>query len=137
MIIEGIVEKGKQLGRTLGFPTANILSDGKGDFPGMGVYAGALWLENESAPRPCMVNLGVHPTAPEGKPTIEAYILNFSGDIYGRRVRLELFRFLRAERRFDSLEALKNQLASDKMQTEKWAEEVCEAYRFQGMNPES
>ncbi|MBR6767190.1 MAG: riboflavin kinase [Clostridia bacterium] len=136
MIIEGIVETGKRLGRTIGFPTANILADGNGDFPGKGVYAGALWLEGESAPWPCMVNLGIHPTAPEGKPTIEAYILNFSEDIYDRRVRLELSCFLREETRFEGLEKLRAQLESDRLQTEIWAKKVYEQYGFQSMDPE-
>ena len=132
MIIEGVVETGKRLGRTLGFPTANILSEGQGSLPGRGVYAAALWLEGEDAPRPCMVNLGVHPTAPGGKPTIEVHILNFDGDIYGRGVRLELLDFLRPERRFESLDELRAQLESDRARTECWAASVADRYHWQG-----
>lgn len=112
MIVTGVVAHGKALGRRLGFPTANLAPDG----PVMsenGVYAAAFWLEGEPLPRRCMVNQGVHPTAPEGLPTIEAHLLDFSGDLYGRRARIEYLRFLRPEHRFDGLDALKAQLRRD------------------------
>ena len=112
MVIAGTVEHGKALGRRLGFPTANLRFDGDVPCPN-GVYAAAIWVGDEPLPRPCMVNQGVHPTAPEGKPTIEAHLLDFEGDLYGEKARIEYLRFLRPERRFDGLEALKAQLARD------------------------
>ena len=112
MIMTGTVEHGKQLGRRLGFPTANLSVDGQVASEN-GVYAAAIWLEEEALPRRCMVNQGVHPTAPEGKPTVEAHLLDYAGDLYGRRVRLEYLHFLRPECRFDGLEALRAQLARD------------------------
>ena len=95
MLIRGIVENGKKLGRTIGFPTANILPDDMKLTPEKGVYVAAIWLEGENRPRACMVNSGVHPTVPDGKPTLEAHILNFSGDIYGKRISLEMLHFVR------------------------------------------
>ena len=112
MVITGSIEHGKALGRRLGFPTANIRPDGDVASEN-GVYAAALWLEGEPRPRRCMVNQGVHPTAPEGKPTVEAHLLDFDGDLYGMRVRLKYLKFLRPERRFDGLDALKAQLSRD------------------------
>ena len=95
MIVEGIVEMGKQLGRTLGFPTANIRPERTvGDYPANGVYVAALWMQGDNRAYPCMLNQGVHPTVPEGKPTIEAHLLNFDGDLYGQRLRVIYLHFL-------------------------------------------
>ena len=121
MVITGTVERGKQLGRRLGFPTANIRPDeGCALPPENGVYAAAIWLAGEDAARPCMLNQGVHPTVPEGKPTVEANLLDYDGDLYGRRVRVEYLRFLRPERRFDGLEALRAQLTRDRRAVADW-----------------
>jgi len=107
----GTVVRGKQLGRTIGFPTANIEPDGPAAAES-GVYIAEVSVAG-GAPLPCMVNQGRHPTAPEGPPTIEAHILGFSGDIYGCRVEMEYLEFLRPERKFPSLDALRAQLDED------------------------
>ena len=121
MVISGIVETGKRLGRTIGFPTANIRTDPTGGSRAQnGVYAAAIWLEGESGARPCMLNQGSHPTVPDGKPTIEAHLLDFSGDLYGRRVRVAYLHFIRPERRFDSLDALRDQLGRDRDAVRRW-----------------
>lgn len=115
MILTGKIVRGKQLGRTLGFPTANLKPDSP--FPGVrGVYAGYFRL-NQGERMPCMVNIGSHPTAPEGMPTIEANLLDFTGDLYDKRAEIELVAFLRPEQRFPSLEALRAQLALDRQHT--------------------
>lgn len=117
MILSGIIVRGKQLGRTIGFPTANLQPDAP--FPGVrGVYAGYYRI-NGGDRLPCMVNIGSHPTAPEGEPTIEAHLLDFSGDLYDSRAEIELVAFLRPERRFPSLDALKTQLSLDREATRK------------------
>ena len=113
MVMEGVIEHGKGLGHRLGFPTANLRPEGAPDLPANGVYAASILLEGETVPRPCMLNQGVHPTVPEGKPTIEAHLLDYTGDLYGRRARIEYLRFLRPERRFDGLDALQAQLFRD------------------------
>lgn len=111
----GMVEEGKRLGRTIGFPTANIRAALAEDMP-RGVYAA--WLRADGQRYGCMVNIGSHPTAPEGKPTIEAHIFGFSGSLYGHMVELEIAGYLRAEVRFPSLDALKKQLAQDALQAQ-------------------
>ena len=120
-MITGVIEHGKSLGRRLGFPTANILPDVPMDAleeeARDGVYAAAIWIGDEPCPHYAMINQGHHPTAPEGKPTIEAYLLDYSGDLYGKRVRVRYLEYLRPERRFESLEALTEQLARDEEAT--------------------
>jgi len=125
MVIDGIVEQGKHLGRRLGFPTANIApGEVEGDWPANGVYAAAIWIDGDGLAWPGMLNQGVHPTAPEGKPTVEVHIMGFDGDLYGRPVRVEYLRFLRPERRFDSLEALRAQLKRDRAGVLAWLAEA-------------
>lgn len=114
------VERGKQLGRQLGFPTANLVPDAPVALPRNGVYAAAFWIDGEALAHPCMLNQGVHPTVPEGKPTIEAHLLDYRGDLYGRPVHVEYLRFLRPERRFDTLDALIDQLARDRQAASNW-----------------
>ena len=123
MTICGIVEHGKHLGRSLGFPTANIRPDPPvPELPANGVYAADFRVEDCPEPYMCMLNQGRHPTAPEGKPTIEAHLLDFDGDLYGRRVKVEYLHFLRPERKFDSLEALTEQLERDRDEVRAWFE---------------
>lgn len=121
MIIEGHVEQGKHLGRELGFPTANVRPERvRGGWPENGVYAAAFWIGGDERAWPGMLNQGVHPTVPEGKPTVEVHLIGFEGDVYGGAVRVEYLRFLRPERRFDGLDALKAQLARDRQDVLSW-----------------
>ena len=121
MVISGIVEQGKHLGRRLGFPTANIhpLSADE-PWPANGVYVAALWVAGDARARLGMLNQGVHPTVPEGKPTIEIHLPDFHADLYGQPVRVEYLRFLRPERRFDSLNTLIAQLERDRDAVSAW-----------------
>jgi len=112
MRIEGIVVHGKHLGRTIGFPTANLHADRReGEGPN-GVYAA--WFHVNGHRLPCMVNIGHHPTLPGGGETVEAHIFDFSEDIYGREAMLETVAFLRSEEKFPSPEALRRQLERDR-----------------------
>ena len=114
MKISGIIVHGKQLGRTIGFPTANLQPDAPAAVTAdNGVYVARIAIEGYPAPLKCMLNQGSHPTAPEGAPTIEAHILDFADDIYDRRAEVEYLVFLRPERKFPSLDALKEQLKAD------------------------
>ena len=132
MIITGTVEHGRQLGRRLGFPTANLRPDEPAPaLPANGVYAATFWLEGEDRAYPCMLNQGVHPTVPGGMPTIEAHLLGYSGDLYGRGMRVEYLRFLRPEKRFDGLEQLKAQLARDARTVADWLRDA-ESGRAEG-----
>ncbi len=114
MKITGVIVHGKQLGRTIGFPTANLKPDDPDGIPAQnGVYVGRIAIEGYADSLPCMLNQGHHPTAPEGAPTIEAHILDFSDDIYDLRAEIEYLSFLRPEQKFPSLAALKDQLHAD------------------------
>ncbi|MBQ3486188.1 MAG: bifunctional riboflavin kinase/FAD synthetase [Clostridia bacterium] len=110
--LSGKVESGKQLGRTMGFPTANVsITKGKA-LPAFGVYD--CWLETgDGAYHPAVVNVGRHPTLPEGSVTVEAHVLDGQMELYGQHVRLSFLRHQRAETRFDSKEALQAQIARD------------------------
>lgn len=113
--IDGTVATGRRVGRTIGFPTANLQpTDGRKLVPGGGVYAA--WAIVDNGERyPAMVNIGICPTvSDEGRQTIEANLIGFEGDLYGRRLRLEFVVRLRGERRFDSLDDLKLRLEADR-----------------------
>jgi riboflavin kinase / FMN adenylyltransferase len=117
----GTVVTGNQLGRQLGFPTAN-LDLHHGLHPPVGVYAcRAHVLAGERVDKPldswgAVCNIGFRPTIdgkPADLPVVEAYLLDFEGDLYGQRIELEFVECLRGEQRFDGLEALKAQITKD------------------------
>ncbi len=106
--IVGIVSHGDKRGRELGFPTANLIPAEELAFPGHGVYACL------ADGRPAAVSIGVRPTFQTGRgELIEAYILDFEGDLYDRPLRVQFLQRLRGERRFDTAEALVEQMRRD------------------------
>ncbi len=109
--LTGRVVPGKHIGRTMGFPTANVTPPPGKALPAFGVYA--CRMEAEGRTYPALVNVGRHPTLPEGGVTVEAYALNAQLSLYGKKVRLTFMRYLRPERRFESVEALREQIARD------------------------
>jgi len=110
--MRGTVVHGDKRGRTLGFPTANLVPDSALTVPGHGVYACRAQIGGEH--RPAAVNVGVRPTFQTGRGLlVEAYLLNFEGDLYGRELRLDFLERLRGERRFDTVEALVEQMHRD------------------------
>ena len=111
--LSGKVESGKQLGRTMGFPTANVHIPRHKALPAFGVYD--CWLETaDGAYHPAVVNVGRHPTLPEGSVTVEAHVLTDEPvDLYDQRVRLSFMRFQRAEIRFESKDELQSQITRD------------------------
>lgn len=113
--IEGNVVMGDQRGRTLGFPTANIPVSLEKAWPADGVYAGWLTCEPESGPLACAINIGRRPTFYEHAEhsILEAHILDFDADIYGRLVKVEFQEFIRSERRFKGVDELVEQLKID------------------------
>lgn len=112
-IISGIVQKGNQIGRTIGFPTANIIPDSNLLLPPFGVYAVNVCIKNEKYYG--ITNIGKRPTIGENlKVNAETYIFDFCNDIYDEKIRLELKRFVRGEMKFDSIEDLKKQIEKDK-----------------------
>lgn len=117
--ITGSVAHGFQEGRRIGFPTANIVPESAEKLvPGNGVYATRVSVEGGEW-MPAMLNIGRNPTFQRQQTTIEAHIIGFEGDIYGRKVRVEFGRKLRDEQRFESVEALQKQLEADKKEVEK------------------
>lgn len=110
--IEGLVVHGDHRGKAMGFPTANVDLEGVSALK-RGVYGALGFIEGEDAPRPAAVNLGVRPTFGGESARLEAHFPGFEGDLYGRSVRLVFLSRLRDERRFDSVEDLKAQLAED------------------------
>jgi riboflavin kinase/FMN adenylyltransferase len=116
--MRGEVVHGDERGRELGFPTANLIPDDELVCPGHGVYACLADADEGTAPLPAAVNIGVRPTFDTGRgELIEAYILDFEGDLYGRSLRLDFLERLRGERRFSSAEALVEQMRRDVQRT--------------------
>lgn len=110
----GSVVTGDQRGRLLGFPTANVEVPNTISLPADGVYAG--WYERPSGElHPCAINLGRRPTFYEHADSslLEAHLLDFDDDLYGEQARVKFTHFLRSERKFDGIEALKEQLDLD------------------------
>lgn len=116
---EGYVVRGNQLGRTIGFPTANLhINDEEKLIPSNGVYAvkvkgkctNGILLNG-------MMNIGVRPTVDGHKKVIEVNIFDFDQDIYDQNITVQVYEFIRGEQKFDGLDALKNQLAEDKKHT--------------------
>jgi riboflavin kinase/FMN adenylyltransferase len=112
--IEGRVRRGDARGRLLGFPTANIWL---GDYlrPALGVYAIRAKVDEPASPANLtgVANLGLRPTFGGSEPRLEVHLFDFQGDLYGRRLAVELVDLLRPERKFDGIEALKAQIAAD------------------------
>ena len=112
--ISGRIVSGYKVGRTLGFPTANIQPDDPMQLlPGIGVYA--VWVEVAGQRYKGMLYIGSRPTLDNGTQlSIEVHILHFSGDIYNDPIRVSFAHFVRGDEKFDSLEALKAQLMRDR-----------------------
>ena len=116
-ILSDIVTPGKRLGRTLGFPTVNLHFQPGVIVPAYGVYAAKVYLEDGSE-QIAAVNVGVRPTVEAvSEPNVEAFLLDFDGDLYGQRVRLEFYRHLRGERKFPSVEALTQEVLQNAEET--------------------
>ena len=109
--ILGTVVEGRKLGRTLGFPTANLAAHNE-QFPPNGVYAVEV-RRNGDAPHRGVANIGVRPTVSGGERLLEVHIFDFDGTIYGDDLEIVFRRFLRPEEKFPSLDALRAQIAQD------------------------
>jgi riboflavin kinase/FMN adenylyltransferase len=115
--VDGVVIHGAHFGRKIGYPTANIeppvdqvpLADG--------IYASYCFLPGEEQPRQAMTYVGTRPTVNSGPRNIETNILDFEGDLYGRRLRVELVERLRPDEQFPTLEAMIEQLGRDEAKT--------------------
>jgi riboflavin kinase/FMN adenylyltransferase len=116
-LFEGEVVPGDRRGRELGIPTANLVPDDRLVTPGHGVYAA--WAHGH----PAAVNVGVRPTFETGRGLlVEAHLIDFDGDIYGETLRIAFLERMRGERRFESVDALVEQMKKDVQQ----AGEICD-----------
>ena len=112
-VLSQVVKHGQRIGRTIGIPTINFTVPPHVLVPGHGVYATKACLP-DGRELGGVTNVGTRPTVHNGTDiTVETYLLDFDGDLYGQTVRLEFCRHLRDEVRFDSLESLKSQIAAD------------------------
>lgn len=114
--IEGKVIKGSGRGKTMGFPTANLKVNPNKLIPAHGVYIG----KTENNKR-CVINIGARPTFGIGGVAIEVYIINFSGNILDKRLKINLFKRLRPEMQFSDVEKLKKQILKDVEKAKKTA----------------
>ena len=119
---EGEVIKGNQLGRTIGYPTANLsIASNEKLIPGNGVYAVHVSILEKNQVASLwkgMMNIGVRPTIDGVHRVIEVNLFHFDQDIYGKTLQVSIHSFLRAEQKFSGLEALKEQLGKDKLMAE-------------------
>jgi len=111
--LDGKVVKGQQLGRSIGFPTANIQVESEFKLlPKDGVYAVMVVMEQDQYR--AMLNIGNRPTVQGNEKTVEAHLLGFEGDLYGKQLQVLFIDFIREQQDFGSLEALRQQLILDK-----------------------
>lgn len=112
--VDGTVVHGRMIGRTIGFPTANVyIGDDSKILPRPGAYVATVVLDGKTLP--AILNIGSNPTVNDDSDRVflEAHILDFEGDIYGRRIRVNVLRHIRNEVKFGSLDELKAQLQED------------------------
>ena len=120
--LTGNVMHGQKLGRTLGVPTANLLIPEGVTVPKFGVYACRVMIGGIYYA--AVANVGIRPTVNGSGITVEPWILDFEGDLYGKELRLEFYRFLRHEMKFSGLDALKQQIQEDAAQTRHYFENL-------------
>lgn len=111
--ISGVVIHGNQIGRTINFPTINIIPPTEKILPANGVYVSTCMIDGVQYK--CVTNIGMKPTVSDAHIVIvETHILNYNGDLYGRELTVELLEFVRPEMKFSSLGELRNQIAADR-----------------------
>lgn len=113
--LTGTVVHGQKLGRTLGIPTANLHLPAGLAIPKFGVYACCILIDGIRYP--AVTNIGTRPTVAGEGITVEPWILDYSGDLYGREITIEFFKFLRPEQKFPSLEALQQEIHRNAQET--------------------
>jgi riboflavin kinase/FMN adenylyltransferase len=114
--IDGVVAAGRQRGREIGFPTANLATENE-LLPPNGVYATMMTIDG--VVHAALTNVGTRPTFGETGVTVETHVLDYTGDLYGRHVRLSFAQRLRDERRFEDVDALRAQIAADQRRAER------------------
>lgn len=121
--LTGIIFEGKQLGRTIGYPTANIkIEEDYKLIPNNGVYIAKSVLNGKTVFG--MMNIGTRPTVDGTKQTIEINFFDFNQDLYGQKITVSLIHRMRSEQKFESIDALKNQLGKDKLMAENYISQL-------------
>lgn len=115
--ISGVVQKGRQLGRTIGIPTANLTIPEGVVVPKFGVYACKIYFDGQEYL--AVTNIGTRPTVDGNGITVEPWILDFDGDLYGKWIEIHFYAYLRPERKFDSLDALRAEIQKNGEETRK------------------
>jgi riboflavin kinase/FMN adenylyltransferase len=118
----GEVVSGKQLGRTIGFPTANLALPEAKCLPRDGVYTVQVQINNAPIYINGVMNIGMRPTVKGNQRSLEVHLLAWQGDLYGQRLNVELRQFIRPEKKFDSLDALKSQIQQDCQSAKRYLE---------------
>ncbi len=116
-ILTGTVVSGRKLGRTIGIPTANLALPEGLLIPCLGVYACLVTVDGKK--HPAVTNIGKRPTVGGRHITVEPWILDFDGDLYGKTLTLEFYQFLRPERKFPDLAALQSEIRKNEEETRK------------------
>ena len=119
--IGGEIVKGNMLGRTIGFPTCNTVVDSTMVTPPNGVYITMCTIDGVR--RPSITNVGVKPTVGTYEKNIETHIFNFDEDVYGKEIRVDFIKHTRDEKKFDGIDALKEQIAADCIQAKAYHRE--------------
>lgn len=115
--LSGPVVHGRQFGRTMGIPTANLLVPENVLVPAFGVYASKAILP-DGTEKLAVTNVGVRPTVDDSRQvTVEPWILDYEGDLYGQKIRVDFFRRLRGEKKFESVQALQAEIFRNGAQT--------------------
>ena len=109
--LTGTVREGKHLGRTLGFPTANVFFKDSTVIPKKGVYKAVVIIDNMCYN--AITNIGINPTVGGEKLRTETYIHNFDGTLYGKEIKIEFLDFIRPEKKFRNISELKEQITKD------------------------
>lgn len=118
IILTGEVVHGKGLGRTVGMPTANLLVM-EGELPEAGVYAGRVEVEGNQYK--AVTNIGNRPSVDyDQQVTVESFIMDFEGDLYGKQMKLELVKYLRPVQKFSGLEGVLEQVKKDIAEAKKY-----------------
>ena len=116
--VSGEIIVGNKLGRTIGFPTCNILVDDTMITPPNGVYITTCTIDGVT--RSSVTNVGVKPTIGTYEKNIETHIFDFNEDVYGKQIRVDFIKHTRGEQKFDGLNALKKQIESDSIEARVW-----------------
>ena len=123
LILIGKIEHGKGLGKTVGMPTANLRIEDMNNLPEYGVYATRIFVGDQGYDS--VTNIGMRPSVDgEETVTVETYILDFAGDIYGEEVRLEVHQYLRPTQKFQGIEEVQKQVEKDVKNAKKYLDTI-------------